>query len=83
MADINRAAFIDPDVFDAITDMMTYRTWNAEQIASGAKVRRAILNAVCVIVDSVPPGPDRSVAIRKLREVRMDADSAITHGGKY
>jgi hypothetical protein len=34
-------------------------------------------------VDSVPPGPDRTTAIRKIHEARMDANSAITQGGKY
>jgi hypothetical protein len=28
-------------------------------------------------------GRDRKTAIRKLREARMDANSAITHAGKY
>lgn len=27
--------------------------------------------------------PDKSVAIRKIREARMDCNSAITHDGKY
>lgn len=39
--------------------------------------------AVKTIVGCVPPSPDRSAAIRKIREARMDCNSAITHGGKY
>jgi hypothetical protein len=35
-----------------------------------------------VIIETVPPSPDRSVAIRKLREARMDCNSAITFDGK-
>ena len=40
-------------------------------------------HAVKIIVELVPPGPDRTVAIRKIREARMDANSALTFGGKY
>ena len=42
-----------------------------------------LVEAVKVMVACVPAGPDRTVAIRKLREARMDANSAITHGGRY
>jgi hypothetical protein len=54
-----------------------------EQVEAGRRVRRALSDAVLQIIRDVPPGPDRTVAIRKIREARMDANSAITHGGKY
>lgn len=63
--------------------MFTYHPWTPDQAARGTEVRMALANAVKVILTNVPPGPDRSVAIRKIREARMDANSAITHGGKY
>jgi hypothetical protein len=52
-------------------------------VEAGKQVRAALATAVKVIVSVVPPGPDRRTAIRKIREARMDANSAITHGGKY
>lgn len=72
-----------PTVNDIVDDMFEYHAWDAEQLARGAEVRAALANAAKVIIVNVPPGPDRSTAIRKIREARMDANSAITHGGKY
>jgi len=68
---------------EQIDDMFEYHAWTDEQKAAGALVRSALASAVKVIVNVVPDGPDRSVAIRKIREARMDANSAITNGGKY
>jgi hypothetical protein len=70
-------------VEQAIDDAFEYHPWDEEQVARGREVRDALATAVKVIVANVPPGPDRTVAIRKIREARMDANSAITHGGKY
>jgi len=81
--DVNRATALTPEVEAVIDDMFEYHKWTAEQIAAGARIRAALVAAVKVIIADVPPGPDRSVAIRKLRDARMDCNSAITHGGKY
>ena len=81
--DIGRAAEMTPEVEAAINDMFEYHRWDNAKVEAGGKVREALSNAVKVIVANVPPGPDRSVAIRKLRDARMDCNSAITHGGKY
>ena len=78
-----RATEVTPEVAKAIDDAFDYQAWNREQIEAGGKVRSSLAEAVKVIVANVPPGPDRTVAIRKIREARMDANSAITHGGKY
>lgn len=66
-----------------VDDMFTYHSWTPEQIEKGKAVREALANAAVVIYENVPASADRSVAIRKLREARMDANSAITHNGKY
>jgi hypothetical protein len=68
---------------EEVADIMAYHPWTPEQVADGVKVREALGNAMKVIVASVPPSADRSAALRKLREARMDANSAITHGGRY
>lgn len=71
------------EVVAAVKDQYTYKPWNDLQIAAGKMVREALESAAITIVQFVPPGPDRTVALRKLREARMDANSAITHEGKY
>lgn len=77
---INQATSITDE---EVKDIMDYHKWSDEQIKNGQAIREAIGVAFKVIIDTVPPCPDRSVAIRKLREARMDANSAITHNGKY
>lgn len=81
--DLNRATEVTAEVREAIADMFEYRPWNQEQVERGRHVREALMAAAETIIANVPPGPDRSVAMRKLREARMDCNSAITHGGKY
>jgi hypothetical protein len=83
MVDFTRAAVLTPEVSAAIDDAFEYHKWDDEKVAAGTRVRSILAEAVKVIVRDVPPGPDRSTAIRKIREARMDANSAITHGGKY
>jgi len=66
-----------------VDDMFTYHRWNDVQVEQGSRVREVLANAVKLIIRTVPAGPDRSAAIRKLREARMDCNSAITHDGRY
>jgi hypothetical protein len=81
--DFTRATEITPDVQASVEDAFEYHPWNPEQVEAGKRIRRVLADAVLQIIRDVPPGPDRTVAIRKIREARMDANSAITHGGKY
>lgn len=83
VVDFVRATAVTAEIDDAIEDAFRFHPWTPEQIAAGVGVRAALAQAVKVIVANVPPGPDRTVAIRKIREARMDANSAITHSGKY
>lgn len=71
------------EIDSVVEDMLEYHTWNVDQVALGKKVRTALADAVRAIIGSVPPSADRSAAIRKIREARMDCNSAITHNGKY
>jgi hypothetical protein len=84
--DLSRA-LVTPDQLDEaekqIEDVFTYHAWTPEQITQGNAVRWALQKAFLVILQNVPPSPDRTVALRKLREARMDANSAITHNGRY
>ncbi len=83
MPDPTRATEADPATRETIADMFNYHPWNAEQVKQGDKVRQILAEAVAVIIDNVPPCPDRSSAIRMIRQARMEANSAITHSGKY
>lgn len=82
---IHLAAVIEvtPVVEETIKDIFEYHAWDEEQKARGARVRQALENAFRVILEDVEPSADRSCALRKIREARMDANSAITHGGRY
>lgn len=73
----------DPEVISTVQDMFDYHQLNEDQKAATQIVRGILKDAVLSIIAHVPPSPDRSAAIRKLREARMDCNSAITHGGKY
>lgn len=81
--DITRATSAGPDVMQVVEDMFTYHPWDAEKAAKGEQVRKVLIYAMQVILEQVPPSADRSSAIRKIREARMDCNSAITHNGKY
>jgi hypothetical protein len=82
-SDFTRARTMTPEVSEAIDDAFEYHAWDGDQVIAGELIRRALADAVKTIVKNAPPSPDRSAAIRKCREARMDANSAITHGGKY
>jgi hypothetical protein len=77
---LNFAMSITDSEIDAV---MAYHPWDNAQIERGSQVRDALSNALKVIIENVPPCPDRSSAIRKLRECRMDCNSAITFNGGY
>jgi len=81
--DITRATELTDDVISVIQDMFLYHPWDDNQKEKGELVREALKHAVSTIIKVVPACPDRSTAIRKLREARMDCNSAITHNGKY
>lgn len=78
-----RATELTPEVAAEIDDAFNYHPWDIVKIEAGARVRAALADAVKVIVANVPDSPDRSSAIRLIRQARMEANSAITHEGKY
>ena len=81
--DLTRAAELNDEVRKEVDEMFTYQPWDDDQTARGTRVREALAAAVKVIVANVPPSPDRTVAIRKIREARADTNSAITFRGRY
>ncbi len=83
MSDITKATEVTDEVSEKVDQMFVYQPWTPEFVEKGTKVREALAHAVKVIINNVPPSADRSTAIRKIREARMDCNSAITHNGKY
>jgi hypothetical protein len=81
--DFTRATELTTDVNEAIEDAFDYHAWDEDQQERGREIRMTLAIAVKAIVKNAPPCLDRSAAIRKIREARMDANSAITHRGKY
>ena len=81
--DFTRATEVTPEVKASIEDAFKYHPWDADKNQRGEVVRKALADAVEAIVRCAPPCPDRSSAIRKIREARMDTNSAITHDGKW
>lgn len=63
--------------------VFTYQSWASDQIRQAEPVKEAILALGRAILRNVPDCPDRSVALRKLRELRMDVNAAITHRGEF
>lgn len=68
---------------EQIADVMAYHPWDKAKIEKGELVREALGRALKVIIENVPPSADRTTAIRKLRDCRMDCNSAITHDGAF
>ena len=81
--DFTRADSLTPEIEAEIEKVFDYQPWSDEMIARGKLIREALVQATKVLIRNAPPSPDRSAAIRKIREARMDANSAITHAGKY
>lgn len=82
MIDFTRATELTPEVEASIDDAFEYHKWTPAQVEAGSNIRKALAGAVKAIIAGAPPSPDRSAAIRKCRDARMDANSAITHGGR-
>lgn len=68
---------------EAIHDMCIYHSPSDDMTPGFHAVSQAAEVFIRVIRNHVPDSPDRSTAVRKIREARMDANSAIAHGGKY
>lgn len=81
--DSNYAPPAAPLSLDNVVDAFQYHPWDREQREAGTQVVDALIAAAKTILRVVPAGADRTVALRKLREARMDANSAITHRGRF
>lgn len=69
-----------PEAPDAIKTLFTYHQPTPEQIEQYVQIRTAGESLARVIHACCPAGPDRTAAIRKVREAVMTANASIaTH----
>jgi hypothetical protein len=83
MPDLNHAIALSPEVEEGIDALFQYKEWDESQKLAGAQVRDILADAFKVLIVHVPPCADRTVALRKIREARMDANSAISSFGGF
>ena len=60
-----------------IEELFTYHAPNEEQIQQLQEVRTAAKELAYTIIGNCPHSPDRTTAIRKLREAVMTANASI------
>ena len=65
---------------DAIEELFTYHKPTDDQAHQYLRIREAAKALVRCIDHEVPPGPDRTAAVRKIREAVMTANAAIATG---
>lgn len=65
-----------------VEEVFTYHAPSREQMVQYEMVREAMILAARTILRVVPRCADRTTAIRKLREARMDANAAIALQGR-
>lgn len=71
-------------VRDAISDLFTYHPPTPGQAEAYKSIRNSAMELARVIDRLCPPGPDRTTAIRKLREAVMTANASIaTNNATY
>lgn len=76
-----RQAQLDMEMLDKL---FRWQPPQGDQPERYSAINTAALALAVVIHANCPPGPDRSDAIRKVREARMTANAAIaTDGGFY
>ena len=70
---------------EIIDDLFEYHAPTPEQAEKYKRINAAIKAAALVIHAQCPPSPDRTTAMRLLREARMTANSSIAtkSGGLY
>lgn len=78
--DLNRQDELSEAADAILVDMFTHKKWSPEENEKSENVRAALLAAARVLIQEVPPCPDRTVALRELRSCLMNADNAIMFG---
>lgn len=68
---------------DPIENLFTYHRPTEEQVQHYLDIRSAAKDLARVIDRCCPPSPDRTVAMRQLRECVMTANASIATGGGH
>ena len=69
---------------DAIEELFTYHAPTSEQVEHYQRIRQAAKALARVIDECCPAGPDRSAAVRKVRDAVMTANASIaTNNAQY
>jgi hypothetical protein len=66
-----------------LDEIFTYHPPTEEQVVQYGSIRRAARAFALAILESTPPSPDQTVAIRKVREAVMVANASIALNGKF
>jgi hypothetical protein len=80
-ATLPKLKVVDP-LLDSVEHWFTYQSPTPEQVKAMAEIRQAAKCLASLMVTHCPPSPDRTTAIRKLREAVMTANASIVLGGK-
>jgi hypothetical protein len=73
-----------PDPVDPLEELFTYHKPTEVQQDAYKRIRAAALDLARQIDLYCPPGPDRTAAVRKVREAVMTADASIaTNNAQY
>lgn len=68
---------------DSIDDCFTFQSPSPFSLEAMTQVRESSIALAKTILRQVPDCADRSTALRKLREARMWANSALALGGRF
>lgn len=66
-----------------LVELFTYHPPNQAQTASYKRIRETAMRLAKVIDEECPAGPDRTVAVRKIREAVMIANASIATGNAH
>lgn len=66
-----------------IEHVFTYHTASEADRVRYVAIRDGAKALVCIIIATVPPSSDRTVALRRVREAVMYANAALALGGKW
>ena len=72
-----------PEPNDQIEQLFTYHSPTEEQKQDYVDIRSKAMELARLIDTKCPASPDRTAAIRKLRECVMTANAAIATGGGF
>lgn len=71
---------MDPEMRKKLDAWFTYHPPKGDQAARYGILRDAAMRFAETVVENTPPGPDQTVALRKVREAVMTANAAIACG---